>query len=387
MKRTNTILAIILLVMTGCGENKQSQDDVITVDVTKSYPEKELILQDFMDVEYIALETTDEFLTQGIVKAVGKEIIVVSNIINDGDIFIFDRKTGKGIRKINRKGQGGEEYTRINEIVLDEDNKEMFVNNTYAHKILVYDLSGNFKRSLKFTEDDQYSWMFNYDKDNLICYDNSGTYKYGEDRGNKSYHVILSKQDGSIVREIFIPFTTLITPLVRTGDGIASNSIQPIIPYNGNFLLIETSSDTVYTCMPDAKLTPCIIRTPSIQTMDSEIFISAMCPTDLYYFFQTMKKEFDFSIGRGFPRNHFMYDRQANEMYKYVIFNDEYTVKKQIYLTLSHLNHEIATYQRLEAYQLVEAYEKGELKGRLKEIAATLDQEDNPVIMLLKHKR
>ena len=23
------------------------------------------------------------------------------------DIYIFDRKTGKGIRKINRKGQGG----------------------------------------------------------------------------------------------------------------------------------------------------------------------------------------------------------------------------------------------------------------------------------------
>ena len=73
MKQTNTILAIILLVvLAGCGENKQSTDDLITVDVLKSYPKKELILQDFMDVEYIALETTDEFLTQGLVKDVGK---------------------------------------------------------------------------------------------------------------------------------------------------------------------------------------------------------------------------------------------------------------------------------------------------------------------------
>ncbi len=30
-----------------------------------------------MDVEYIALESTDEFLCQGIVQAIGKEIILV----------------------------------------------------------------------------------------------------------------------------------------------------------------------------------------------------------------------------------------------------------------------------------------------------------------------
>lgn len=45
-----------------------------------------------MDVEYVALETTDEFLTQGLVQDVGKEYILATNRNNDGDIFIFDRK-------------------------------------------------------------------------------------------------------------------------------------------------------------------------------------------------------------------------------------------------------------------------------------------------------
>jgi len=108
MKQINTILAVILLmVLAGCGGNKQSNDDLIIVDVSKSYPKKELILQDFMDVEYIALETTDEFLTQGLVLDVGKEYLLVKNRNSDGDILIFDRKTGKGVRKINRQGQGG----------------------------------------------------------------------------------------------------------------------------------------------------------------------------------------------------------------------------------------------------------------------------------------
>ncbi len=50
-------------------------------------------------------------------------------------------------------------------------------------------------------------------------------------------------------------------------------------------------------------------------------------------------------------------------------------------------NNEIAIMKRLEPYKLVEAYEKGKLKGELKEIAAKLDEEDNAVIMLVKHKK
>ena len=108
MKQINGFLAAILLVVfVGCGGNKQSNDDLIIVDVSKNYPKKELILQNFMDVEYIVLETTDEFLTQGLVRDVGKECLLVTNRNNDGDILIFDRKTGKGLRKINRQGQGG----------------------------------------------------------------------------------------------------------------------------------------------------------------------------------------------------------------------------------------------------------------------------------------
>ena len=65
------MLGAILFILMGCGTDKS--DSLITVDVTANYPEKELVLQDFMDVEYIALETTDEFLTQGLVKDVGKK--------------------------------------------------------------------------------------------------------------------------------------------------------------------------------------------------------------------------------------------------------------------------------------------------------------------------
>lgn len=73
MKKINAALVISLFVMTGCGGNKQLTDDCITVDVSADYPKKELILQDFMDVEYVPLETTDDFITQGIVKATARK--------------------------------------------------------------------------------------------------------------------------------------------------------------------------------------------------------------------------------------------------------------------------------------------------------------------------
>ncbi len=50
-------------------------------------------------------------------------------------------------------------------------------------------------------------------------------------------------------------------------------------------------------------------------------------------------------------------------------------------------NPNIAFCKKTDAYTLVEAYKKDQLKGKLKEIAAQLDKESNPVIMLVKHKK
>ena len=50
MNKVNTFLAISLFAMTSCGEGNKQPAEVITVDVSTNYPEKELILQDIMDV-------------------------------------------------------------------------------------------------------------------------------------------------------------------------------------------------------------------------------------------------------------------------------------------------------------------------------------------------
>ena len=390
MKRVNTILAMFLLVvMAGCGGNKQSSDELIVVDVTKSYPKKELILQDFMDVEYIALETNDEFLNQGLVQDIGKEFIIVSNN-RDGDIFIYDRN-GKAIRKINRKGQGGEEYTNIYNIVLDESKGEMFVNDITGKKIFVYDLYGKYKRSFKHKEDAVakslfYTDMFNYDSDNLICYD-----EYNE----KIAFVLVSKQDGSITHEIKIPFKEKKFLRQSVSDETTKNvytwtpgPYRQICLFKGNWMLLELSSDTVYTLLPDYGLHPFIVRTPSIQSMNPEVFLLLRLFSDRYYFMETIKNVFNFDTRDGFPSILFMYDKQEKAFFGCTVYNGDYSIKQEVNIIgLRPVNHEVESWQSLEAYQLVEADGKGQLKGKLKEIASKLDAEDNPVIMLVKHRK
>ena len=105
MKKATLVLVIALLAgLVGCGQKQSISDDIIVVDITKApSSKKELILQDFMDVEYVALETKDDFLNRGVVHDIGKKTILVTNQ-DDGDIFVYDR-TGHALRKINRRGQ------------------------------------------------------------------------------------------------------------------------------------------------------------------------------------------------------------------------------------------------------------------------------------------
>jgi len=387
MKKTCILFAISLF-MSGCTPNRQSgndSDDHIIVDVTQRYPEKELILQDFMDVEYIVLETNDDFLTQGVVLSVGKEIIVVGNRIRNGDIFIFDRK-GKALRKFNRMGQGPEEYTGIELMALDEENNEMFINDggVSSRKILVYDLYGNFKRSFINREGYRYGGIYMYDRDNLI-FEDIRVYLEGQKKAD--YFFIVSKQDGSVVKEIKISFKQEKPPRLMHIEGnnvnIISPRYYPIIPHRSHWILTSPSSDTIFRYLPDHTMTPFIVRTPSIQSMDPEVFLFPGILTDRYYFMESVKKEYDFRNRTGLPSKNLMYDRQEKTLYECTVYNDDYN-ERTVNMSTRTLNDEIACWEILEAYQLVEAYGEGKLKGRLKEIAAELDEEDNPVIMLVK---
>lgn len=99
------------------------------VDFSKNYPQKKMRLQDMADIEYVALETTDDILLGGssTLSAVTDKYILVHEV-QRGDIFLFDRKTGKLFSYFNHQGQSGQEYFWImNGTVLDEKKEEILL--------------------------------------------------------------------------------------------------------------------------------------------------------------------------------------------------------------------------------------------------------------------
>ncbi|WP_370861200.1 6-bladed beta-propeller [Parabacteroides faecis] len=397
MKRVDVILAIFLIIATGCGGNKKSnssnnntstvatQDTFITVDVSKKYPLKELILQDIMDIEYIPLESTDEFLCQGVVQAIGKEIILVKNVINDGDIFIFDRN-GKGLRKFNRKGQGSEEYIFNLSVFLDEDKGEIYVDEVIRN-VLVYDLYGNFLRNI---HRDKVKWInaSNYNSDFLIARESPSAQK-GKDTDNQLF-VLISKQNGNVVKDFRIYFEKKIEWGItnHAGNTGAAPRPYPIIPYHDGWLLMEPSSDTIFRISQDYSLSPFMARTPSIQSMKPAVFLLPCIFTDRYHFMETITMEANFLRNEGFPKTQLVYDKKENSLFEYTMLNNDFPEKGPVNFTMQETtNSEIAFWQKMEPHELIEAYAKGQLKGKLKDIAAELQEDSNPVIMLVKYRK
>ena len=93
-------------------------------------------------------------------------------------------------------------------------------------------------------------------------------------------------------------------------------------------------------------------------------------------------------------RTDLVYDRETKEVSEYVLYNDDFTKEVPIanlvdeIFDLTVFNYdEIAFTWRINTPELVEAYQAGHLKGKLKEISAGLLEEDKPEIMVAKFKR
>lgn len=378
-------LVAALLGLASCTGEKKEKEAFITIDITASYPEKDLVLQDFMDVEYVPLETSDEFLAQGNIAFVGENIVVATNM-RQGDILLFDRATGKGIRKINHKGFGPEEYIMPYNVVLFEDKNEMFVNDGPTSKIQVYDLEGNYKRTISYKRGALVTVLIDFDTDNFL----SQNIYAPENENSGETFLFLSKKDGSMT-DIKVPYQERKSiALVRVNEDGSMQGAFPensdfIDPFQDGWLLTEPSADTIYYYKPDRSLKPFIVRTPSVQTMSPEVFLFPGVLTDDYYFMQSVTKEYDFDKNEGMPSTPLVYDVAEQKIYKYTVHNADYEDREEN-LSKQNVNNKIAFYQALPADELIEAQENGKLKGKLSDIAAHLDIEDNPVVMIVKPK-
>lgn len=82
--------------------------------------------------------------------------------------------------------------------------------------------------------------------------------------------------------------------------GATPSSDYPIIPIHNNWILIEPSSDTLFTFSSDLQLKPFIIRKPSIESMNPETFLFISSVTDRYCFMEIVEKNMILDYKKAF---------------------------------------------------------------------------------------
>ena len=138
------------LLLLSCA-SKPNKEEAQNIDTFRSYqvdvfsPSSNLF-EYIESIEVIGLEETDSSLLEMIryLEVLDDKILLTSG--NNGDFYLFT-KEGELIKKINRTGQGPEEYSRIWDIWTNGDLIEVHDNG--LSRIVSYDFAGNHVKSQK----------------------------------------------------------------------------------------------------------------------------------------------------------------------------------------------------------------------------------------------
>ena len=87
---------------------------------------------------------------------------------------------------------------------------------------------------------------------------------------------------------------------------------------------------------------------------------------------------------KGFPTTELVYDKVEKSIFRSTVYNGDIIDGEPMSMINEPLNGDVLFSISLDAADLVELLNENKLQGKLKEIAGTLDEEDNPVIMLIK---
>ena len=378
MKNIPFISMIAFVAMSvSCGPS--ADIGMMTIDMEKSYPKKELAINDIWEMEYIALETDSLFLVSG-----GQPQHVGENKLGfvdnrTGNLLFFDAKTGKKAFCINRKGAGPEEYKSVGALVMDEKAGEIFAWSIIDGTFQVYDAQGIHLRTLPMRnkKKDEYLYITNFinlDDDRLLC----------SSHNIKGYavHYLQNKKTGLTTIVDSIPNEQYVSEYIfAQKDGVTYSTAPNLTPFVHTLeglVYADHSNDTLYRMTDGMTPSPFIVRIPRVKETEPNKILRFDNETDDWMFLSGIEMAYDFSQNKGLHQINYGVEKESGEIFELTFVHPDYEGKEYSPAALN------ARYY--SSGELFSALEDGKLKGKLKEIASTLGEEDNGVIMLLKQK-
>ena len=386
MNKTNIfLLACCLICSYACTSQPQSTTGIPVVDFEKEYPQKDLLVSENADVEYVRLETTDEVLLDGLAGlylSVTDRYIVTNNS-KEGRIFVFNRQ-GKHLYNFMRKGNSGEEFMYAKKVRVDDKAEEIFVLDA-RNKVLVYTLDGKFKRVFDLPKDMRADDLWNYDDEWLLSYDN-----YNLDRGDlpcaEQPFFLISKKDGQVKR-IGVNAKDRIGPRIyfeKNGQrGVMAVSMNYIYKNGDEFVLSELGNDTVFMLKND-EISPLLVRTPGSKDKDVRSMMSAPLKLGDYIEVVEAPKELKMESGKIETKSAYL-NLKTGECFDLNLKDDVSFVEPSAVRSSEYVeapkNHILSM---PNTDRLFRWKEEGKLKGKLAEMVDEMQEDDNPILIIYK---
>lgn len=386
MNKTNIfLLAYCLICSYACTSQTQSTTGIPVVDFEKEYPQKDLLVSENADVEYVRLETTDEVLLDGLAGlylSVTDRYIVTNNS-KEGRIFVFNRQ-GKHLYNFMRKGNSGEEFMYAKKVRVDDKAEEIFVLDA-RNKVLVYTLDGKFKRVLDLPKDMRADDLWNYDNEWLLSYDNYNLDREGLTCAEQPFFLI-SKKDGQVKR-IGVNAKDRIGPRIyfeKNGQrGVMAVSMNYIYKNGDEFVLSELGNDTVFMLKND-EISPLLVRTPGSKDKDVRSMMSAPLKLGDYIEVVEAPKELKMESGKIETKSVYL-NLKTGECFDLNLKDDVSFVEPSAVRSSEYVeapkNHILSM---PNTDRLFRWKEEGKLKGKLAEMVDEMKEDDNPILIIYK---
>lgn len=379
------LFIVIFAIMLFCRCDNSNGASLILIDTSRNYPESDLRLSDVAEVMYIPLQYGRDsiiFANPGpYAVTVYRDTIYLLNWkpFSLSQIIQYDM-SGNPLSKIDKIGRGPSEYTHLISYMLDTTRHVVYGWDDQSLKILTYDFQGNCPGE-KFLNAN-YTQMANLNDDYILGYNSfsrmeSDTPGKIINTGRKTI-TFLNKADFT---ETIYDFDYKKPEPNRTPAIIYRNLTHT----KGGIYITNDRSDTVYFLDKNLKLTPRIVDITPHSTYRMNVIIPTI-ETGRYLF---LSNEFYFG-DLPKPPDYYVYDKKEKQIYRlkkdkylendYLLLANDYIAVSQFCLTQTH--NYAASFG--PPYHLREEYEN--LPPELKVIADTLDDPDNPVLMLIKFK-
>ena len=380
--KLKTILLIcttVCCIFIGCTPRNQNDSDLIHINLRGSFPEREMRLEKIAEIDFLQLETHDDFLFRGFPQVITSDKIIIANPFS-GDILIFSRD-GSPVSRFNRQGGGPEEFSQLRGIVFDGVADEIFV--LTVDRIMVYSLTGKFIRRVSLPEGASVREMVSYDSESLLLFGRDFVRNDERNVCPLSSFTIISKKDGSVVTTIDMPPVEIIegvTVLMASSRGYTIFGTTPIVRHNDGFLLNIHATDTVFLYR-DRELIPFLTRTPRLRSMNSPVILRNFFEAGNFQFFdtQTINRCGDFSGA------HLMRDKRTGAVYRQRIIFDDFR-GRSVVIHSDMVKCSGIGLLVLDLIELKNANDESRLSGRLKELVNNSEEDGNNIFMLLHFK-